>query len=367
VSRRARLALLAAAAACALQLAAAALASAPPVARPNPSLALLQVDYAAPPAGPGGKPATFAPLDPSVIDAAVADEAFLSYQLRDDLGGFLPAPVGALALQGTSGHVLAGKENGPAEIPELARAAGGDVNSFAFVGEAPPTRPESGSQPVPLPPPANGNTPPPPNQGFGGVAPPPPSPPATTTTRTRGGTTSPSTTTRPKPPPTRPTTASVPATQTTTAASTTTASVSTTTSGSSPPLAGTSCGTAGLTILSNHSTCVLYATNMAPGGAVAEVFTFRNDADVPVTLSMRASGAQNLLWNFLRLGIWQVGTAPPSPLPPLLWWTTQSNTLTRLDPGEVVKYNIELLLPTSAGNNVMGLTATIDFNWRAEG
>src|SRR5581483_4061636 len=127
VSRAARVAVLAAAASLSLHLAAAARAAAPPIARPNPSLALLQVDYATPPAGPGGGPTMFAPLDPSVIDAAVADQAFLTFQLRDDLGGFLPAPVGTLALEGVSGHVLAGKTNGQAEIPQFAQAAGGDV------------------------------------------------------------------------------------------------------------------------------------------------------------------------------------------------------------------------------------------------
>jgi hypothetical protein len=367
VSGRARPVLVIAAVLSALHFAVPALAS-PPIARPNPSLALLQVDYAAPPTLPSGEATTFAPLVPSVIDAAVDDQTFLTFQLRGDLGGFVPAPVGTLVLKGSGGHVLTGKTNGAAEIPQFAQAAGGDVNSFAFLGEPPTLPPQPGVQPVRLPPPPNANNPPPPNQGFGGT--PPPQPPLPTTETPPATTTEP-TTTRPNPPPTtspQPTTTTTTTTVATTTATTTTASPPPTTSpGSPPPPFGTSCGTPGLSITSDHSTCVLYAPNMAPGGSVAEVFTFRNEADVPVRLSMQASGTQNLLWSYLRLGIWQVDTAPPNPFPPLLWWTTQSNTLTTLDPGQVAKYNIELLLPTTAGNSVMGMTAVIDFSWAAQG
>jgi len=57
----------------------------------------------------------------------------------------------------------------------------------------------------------------------------------------------------------------------------------------------------------------------------------------------------------------------PSPLPPLVYWTTQYNDLDVLAPGETVTYVVELYLPTSAGNVDQGLAAVIDFDWQATG
>jgi hypothetical protein len=104
---------------------------------------------------------------------------------------------------------------------------------------------------------------------------------------------------------------------------------------------------------------------MAPGDSATERVTITNQADQAFTLSLRALGTQNQLWNDLELGIWQVNTAAPSPLPALLLWTTQQNSLTTLQPGASITYEIELYLPTSAGNDDQGLTAVIDFNWEA--
>jgi len=67
------------------------------------------------------------------------------------------------------------------------------------------------------------------------------------------------------------------------------------------------------------------------------------------------------------MGVWELNTPAPAPLPALLWWTLQDNPLTTLQPGESVTYNIELALPASAGNADQGKTATIDFTWRAAG
>jgi hypothetical protein len=105
---------------------------------------------------------------------------------------------------------------------------------------------------------------------------------------------------------------------------------------------------------------------MAPGDSASEVLTLRNDSDLPFTLSLRATGTHNRLWDDLRLGVWEVGTAPPQPLPPLLWWTTQANTLATLQPGQSIRYRIELFLPTSAGNDDQALAAVVDFVWRAQ-
>jgi hypothetical protein len=122
-----------------------------------------------------------------------------------------------------------------------------------------------------------------------------------------------------------------------------------------------------LSIDSNLAGCRIYAVNMAPGDSAFERMTIRNESDVPFTLSLRASGAPNRLWDDLELGVWEVGTPAPSPLPALLWWTAQDNQLTTLQPGETVIYQIELALPATAGNADQGYGATIDFHWHAQG
>lgn len=106
---------------------------------------------------------------------------------------------------------------------------------------------------------------------------------------------------------------------------------------------------------------------MAPGDSTSERLTITNTSGSPYTLSLQAAGTQNGLWQDLRMGVWEQGTAPPSPLPPLLDWTTQFNALTTLQPGQTETFVIELYLPTSAGNADQNLAAVIDFRWRANG
>ena len=108
---------------------------------------------------------------------------------------------------------------------------------------------------------------------------------------------------------------------------------------------------------------------MAPGGAATEHMTIRNDSGGAIDLSLQAvpQGTPNVLWSDLRLGVWQQGSAAPSPLPPLLWWTTQENTLTTLAANATVTYVIQLYLPTSAGNGDQAKTAVIDLRWHAQG
>jgi hypothetical protein len=130
---------------------------------------------------------------------------------------------------------------------------------------------------------------------------------------------------------------------------------------------GGSCGVAGLTIDSDHATCHIHVVNMAPGGSATEVMTITNDSSQPFTLSLRAGGTQNQLWNDLQMGVWQQGTAAPVPLPALLLWTTQTNTLTTLAANASVSYEIELYLPTSAGNDDQGKVASINLTWTAQG
>jgi hypothetical protein len=77
---------------------------APPLQRPNPFRTNLSLNYASPIPAPGGGDATLAPLDESAVRASVHDLIHLRYG-QGDWGGFLPAPVGGLALGGTAGGV----------------------------------------------------------------------------------------------------------------------------------------------------------------------------------------------------------------------------------------------------------------------
>ncbi len=56
---------------------------------------------------------------------------------------------------------------------------------------------------------------------------------------------------------------------------------------------------------------------------------------------------------------------PPARCRALLWWTAGDNDLTTLAAGQTIKYTIELYLPTTAGNAVQGMAATIDLTWKA--
>jgi hypothetical protein len=347
----------------------------PAIARPNPGFVSIQIDYVNALHSVSGGIASLDPLEPAVIESAVADQKFLAYVRRDDLGGFVPAPIGQEALS-SGGHDVVGQTGGLSQIPQFDQAASGSVRAFAFTGSPPATTPDQGQQPVPglgipppVPSPTNSNTTPPPNQGFGGR----PTTPTvstttevgTTTSETPGTTTTTTTTTRP--PPTTTTTTTTPTTTTTT---TTTTGTTTTQGGGggggSPPPTNV-CGTIGLSIDSNLAGCRIYAINMAPGDSTFEVMTIKNDADVPFTLSLQASGTPNHLWDDLQMGVWEVGSPAPAPLPALLWWTLQENQLTTLQPGESVSYHIELALPSSAGNADQGYAASIDFNWHAQG
>lgn len=323
------------------------------------ALVELQLDYVNGLAALSGGPGILTPLEQAVIRQALIDRQYLAYKTRDDLGGFQSAVVGRFVLTG-GGRNLVGRTHHQSELPPLSRTVGGGVTSFAPLGGGLIGPPESGTQPVPglgvpppVTPPGNSNTVPPSNGGFGGRKPPP-----TTTT----------TTPKPKPPPTTTTTPTTPTTPTTTTPTTPTTTTAPTTP--TPPTSGpggASCGTAGLTIISDHATCQLYAVNMAPGGSISEVMTIRNDSGSAFTLSLRAAGSPNPLWNDLQLGVWEVGTPAPVPFPALLWWTTQDNTLTTLPADASVRYELELFLPPTASNADQGLVASIDLIWRAQG
>lgn len=367
------------------------------VARPNPVLVSVHLDYVRPlRSASGQQTADLAPLDPAVSAQAVSDERYLHYRTGGDLGGFVLAPIGASA-SSSGGRAIVGEGRTLSQIPQYGQAAEGVVRSFAFIGsgQGSGAATQNGRTQVPglgippqLPQPSNSNSVPPPNEGFGGR------PGGSSEGGTQpsgaerpvggsgggktgggpgggkesggesgksggksGGKAKPHSGGKQPPPVTTPTT---------------TPQVTPPPGGGGEggptgggPSGGASCGTIGLAITSDHASCRIYAVNMEPGQSGSETMTVRDDAGVPVTLSLRAAGDENRLWQDLRLGVWQAGTPAPDPLPALLWWTTQDNTLTTLQPAESVSYEVELYLPPSAGNEDQGKTALIDLTWSA--
>lgn len=374
-------------------------------ARPNPALVSVQLDYVNPLPSVAEAPGRLAPLSQAVSAQAVADETYLRYRTQGDLGGFLLAPVGGSAIVAQAREIVGGERHA-SQIPQYGEAADGVVRSFAFIGGPPGGSSENGRGAVPglgspprLPLPANSNSTPPPNEGFGGRGLPEGGQPsggggagskpggsggsgrggsggsgggeAGKGEKPGGGGKAKHHPAKEHPPVTTPT-------ETPGAAGGGEGGGSTGGGGSGGSGGGAggggggsggggaSCGTVGLSIVSDHSTCRIYAVNMAPGRSASEVMTVRDEAGVPVTLSLRASGEENRFWNDLRMGVWQVGTAAPDPLPELLWWTTQDNRLTTLSPEQQVSYEIELYLPTSAGNEDQGQAAIVDLTWHAQ-
>ncbi|HVA31294.1 MAG TPA: hypothetical protein VMU58_08480, partial [Gaiellaceae bacterium] len=347
-------------------------AAAPPIARPDPVLYPVRLDYTNPLPGPNGTAATLAPLEQGVIMASVRDEADLAYA-RDDLGGFGQARIGVFPL--TSGGrdvLLPGKH--ATQIPLFKVAGGGTISSFTFT--SPPTRPtpppDNGSGPgiTPPPPPSPGENVPPANQGFGGTPGGGSSGGGSTTTTTGGG----GTTTRKLLPPTTTTAPPV-----TTAPSTTTIAASRGGGGSGggggSACSGGSCspgacGTPGISITSTIPNCTIVFGNSAPGDSTSEILTITNTSGSPYTLSLRASGSHNSsLWrngpDGLLMGVWDVSGPAPGSFPTLFSWTTGYWPLTTLNPGQTVQYEIELFLPITAGNADQNRTAVIDFDWTA--
>jgi hypothetical protein len=106
---------------------------------------------------------------------------------------------------------------------------------------------------------------------------------------------------------------------------------------------------------------------MGPGDAATETVTVTNTSASTYTLSFKATGTHNSLWDDLKLAIFEQGNPAPTPLPPLDDWTGQFNDLTTLAPGQSITYVIELALPLSAGNDDQGLAAIVHFVWHASG
>ena len=106
--------------------------------------------------------------------------------------------------------------------------------------------------------------------------------------------------------------------------------------------------------------------NAEPGSSESEILTIQNTSGAAFTLSLQAVGSSNPLWDELELAVWQLGTAPPDPFPQLTWWAAQDNTLQTLQANQTVRYEVELYLPTSAGNEVQGPSAAVNLKWSAQ-
>ena len=352
-------------------------AAAPPIARPDPVTYPVKLDYASP-------SLPMQPLEQAVILASTTDLSSLVYEKIGDLGGFVPARVGAHALIG-GGHDVLRTGAHKTQIPLFARLAGGAVSSFTFAtppsGPTPP--PDNGNGPgvTPPVPPTPGNVVPPANQGFGGAGGGGGGSSSggggggvTTTTRGGGGT--PTTTKRPPPPPptTSTTTTGPPPTTTTTATTTTTSGGGGGGGGGSSVCTGGSCtsgacGVPGIDVSSAPPGCTITLTNAVPGDSAQETMTITNTTGAPYLLSVQAAGSNsNHIWQDLQMEVYDAsGSAPPLPWPLLTAWLGSFHALTTLNPGQSIQYVVVLYLPTTAGNADQGKIADISFNWQAQG
>ena len=98
--------------------------------------------------------------------------------------------------------------------------------------------------------------------------------------------------------------------------------------------------------------------------------TITNTSDTPYTVSLEATGANNNhLWQDLQMAVWDTSGAPPPVFPSLVSWMGgfYSGFIPILNPGDVVQVEIELFLPTTAGNADQGKTAVVAFSWHAQG
>ena len=67
------------------------------------------------------------------------------------------------------------------------------------------------------------------------------------------------------------------------------------------------------------------------------------------------------------MGVWDATGTPPVTLPPLTSWLVRLQRPHDAEPGQTVQYDVELYLPTTAGNADQGKTVSITFHWHAQG
>lgn len=368
-----------------LALAAPAIAhGAPKIQRPNPLFVTLKLDYISPlPTPTGIGEAILTPLQFKTTNQAIRDLQFLKYGKIDDLGGYLPAEIGATFQKG--GKRLVGRSNKP-EIPLYGVYERNLDRSYTWlhgIGTGPLTNEGGGAVFVPglgvppvVAPPTNGNTTPPANQGFAGR----PGGTVTTTivttvqgttsqlvtttskgrtttkkrtTTARTTTTSPGTTTSPQPP----------TVFTTTTTHTTTGS----SPPSPPPPPPTDCGTIDVSVTSDLN-CLFIITNAKPGDSIVENYTIINTGSAGYDLSLNITNdnpPDNHLWNDLTMGVWETPGPAPNPFPPLNDWVPSFITLDHLNPGQTLHLRFDCLLPTTAGNVDMRLAAVMTLHFKA--
>lgn len=359
---------------------------APPIQRPNPLFVTLKLDYISPlPTPTGVGEAVLTPVQFKTTNQSIRDLQFLKYGRIDDLGGYMPAKVGATFQKG--GQRLVGRSNKP-EIPLYGIYERNLERSYTWlhgIGTGPLTNEGGGAVFVPglgvppvVAPPTNGNTTPPANQGFAGR----PGGTITTTivTTVQGTTTSQlvtttstgHTTTKRRTTTARTTTTTVPTTTTFPSPPTLfTTTTTPTTTGSSPPPSPqpTDCGTIDVSVTSDLN-CLFIITNAKPGDSIVENYTIKNTGSVGYDLSLNITNdnpPDNHLWNDLTMGVWEMPGPAPNPFPPLNDWVPSYITLDHLNPGQTIHLRFDCLLPTTAGNADMRLGAVMTLNFRATG
>ncbi len=359
---------------------------APPIQRPNPLFVTLKLDYISPlPTPTGVGEAVLTPVQFKTTNQSIRDLQFLKYGRIDDLGGYMPAKVGATFQKG--GQRLVGRSNKP-EIPLYGIYERNLDRSYTWlhgIGTGPLTNEGGGAVFVPglgvppvVAPPTNGNTTPPANQGFAGR----PGGTITTTivTTVQGTTTSQivtttstgHTTTKRRTTTARTTTTTVPTTTTFPSPPTLfTTTTTPTTTGSSPPPSPqpTDCGTIDVSVTSDLN-CLFIITNAKPGDSIVENYTIKNTGSVGYDLSLNITNdnpPDNHLWNDLTMGVWEMPGPAPNPFPPLNDWVPSYITLDHLNPGQTIHLRFDCLLPTTAGNADMRLGAVMTLNFRATG
>lgn len=365
---------------------------APPIQRPNPLFVTLKLDYISPlPTPTGIGEAVLTPVQFKTTNQSIRDLQFLKYGKIDDLGGYLPAKVGATFQKG--GLRLVGRSNKP-EIPLYGIYERNLDRSYTWlhgIGTGPLTNEGGGAVFVPglgvppvVAPPTNGNTTPPANQGFAGrpggtvtttivttVQGTTTSQIVTTTTSTGRTTSTKKRTTTARTTTTAPTTTLVTTTSPSPPTLFTTTRPPTTTGGSSPPPPPppppTDCGVIDVSVSSDLN-CLFIITNAKPGDDIVENYTIKNTGSVGYDLSLNITNdnpPDNHLWNDLTMGVWEIPGPAPNPFPPLTDWVPAYYTLDHLNPGQTIHLRFDCLLPTTAGNADQHLAAVMTLHFKA--
>lgn len=124
----------------------------------------------------------------------------------------------------------------------------------------------------------------------------------------------------------------------------------------------------GIQVDSVPAGCVIAIANAAPGDSVSGIWTITNTTGAPYQLSVKATtSSSNHLKQDLRMGIWDITGPPPGTLPLLTDWLPAFNALTTLNPGQSVQLEVQLFLPTTAGNADQGNSVVIALLWQAQG